>query len=75
MLRFSRHGPNFAENRTDMKTNLNDCFQALLLLRETDRSPADFPAACRRLHVPPGWLDEWIFETLGVSGEELWMRL
>ena len=58
-----------------MKTNPTDLLLALTHLREADNSPADFPAACRLLRVPPGWLDERIFETLGVSGEELWMRL
>lgn len=58
-----------------MRTNPTDLLQTLIHLREADNSPADFPAACRRLHVAPGWLDEWIFELLGVSGEELWMHL
>ncbi|MCR4859318.1 MAG: hypothetical protein K5910_01490 [Bacteroidales bacterium] len=45
------------------------------LLTEQRPAPADFPAACRLLHATPGVLDEMIFRELGISGEELLMRM
>lgn len=33
--------------------------------------PADFPAACRRLHILPGVLNEYLQREIGANGEEL----
>lgn len=38
-------------------------------LTETDPRLPDFPAACRRLHVLPGELNETLLRELGVDGE------
>ena len=46
----------------------------LFRLLETDRSLSDFPAACRRLRVLPGELNESLLRELGLSGEELILR-
>lgn len=46
----------------------------LFRLLETDRSVPDFPAACRRLHVLPGALNEALLRESGISGEELILR-
>lgn len=46
----------------------------LVRLLETDRSLPDFPAACRRLGVCPGPLNETLLRELGESGEEILMH-
>ena len=46
----------------------------LFRLLESDRSLSDFPAACRRLRVLPGELNESLLRELGISGEELILR-
>ena len=76
LLFFSQRCFIFAEKQTRTAMKEKESATARLFrLLETERTLSDFPAACRRLHVAPGWLDEWIFELLGVSGEELWMHL
>lgn len=48
----------------------------LVRLLETDRTLPDFPAACRRLHLLPGPLNETLLRELGLGGEEFltyWM--
>ena len=56
-----------------MRPKSND-LDRFLRLAETDPHLPDFPAACRRLHVLPGVLDEWLFRELGISGEEILLR-
>lgn len=46
----------------------------LFRLLESDRALSDFPAACRRLRVLPGELNESLLRELGLSGEELILR-
>lgn len=40
-------------------------------LVESPAPPADFPAACRRLHILPGVLNEYLQREIGANGEEL----
>ena len=55
-----------------MKTNkTTQAYHALAWLLETGAAPADFPTACRRLHVLPGALNEMILHELGIPGGEL----
>ena len=56
-----------------MKNQTANAYAALASLLESDAVPADFPAACRRLRVLPGALNEMILRELGLSGEELIM--
>lgn len=44
-----------------------------LLETEPASSLSDFPAACRRLRVLPGPLNEFLLRELGVGGEEFLM--
>lgn len=46
----------------------------LFRLLETERTHPDFPAACRRLHVIPGELNEALLRETGICGEELILR-
>lgn len=46
----------------------------LFRLLETERTLSDFPAACRRLRVLPGVLNEFLLLEVGISGEELILR-
>jgi hypothetical protein len=46
----------------------------LFRLLETDRTLPDFPAACRRLHILPGALNEALLREYGICGEELILR-
>lgn len=51
-----------------MRPKSND-LDRFLRLAETDPHLPDFPAACRRLHVLPGELNETLLRELGVDGE------
>ncbi|MBQ9449696.1 MAG: hypothetical protein IJU34_00040 [Bacteroidales bacterium] len=57
-----------------MKNSFHSCLAGFLRLLESGSAPADFPACCRRLHILPGVLDEWLFRELGISGEEILLR-
>lgn len=46
----------------------------LFRLLETDRTLSDFPAACRRLRLLPGALNEALLRRYGIGGEELILR-
>lgn len=46
----------------------------LFRLLETNRTLSDFPAACRRLHLLPGVLNEALLREYGICGEELILR-
>lgn len=55
--------------------NRNDSSLSLLFrLLETDRTLADYPAACRRLRLLPGALNEELLRRYGIGGEELILR-
>ena len=46
----------------------------LFRLLEANRTLSDFPAACRRLHLLPGALNEALLREYGICGEELILR-
>ena len=46
----------------------------LVRLLETDAAVPDFPAACRRLGIAPGPLNEALLRELGMGGEEFIQR-
>lgn len=75
LLFFSKRCLIFAEKqtRTAMKEK-ESAVARLFRLLESDRSLSDFPAACRRLRVLPGELNESLLRELGLSGEELILR-
>ena len=74
-LFFSQRCFIFAENKpqTTMKKKAS-ATDRLFRLLETERTLSDFPAACRRLHVVPGELNESLLREVGISGEEIILR-
>lgn len=54
---------------------MNRLYEQFVRLLEEDPTLPDFPAACGRLHVAPGALNEILLRELGTGGEELLMRL
>jgi hypothetical protein len=57
------------QNDNAMTRREETLFDRFVRLTETDPDMPDFPAACRRLGVLPGELDEAVFRELGVGGE------
>lgn len=74
MLHFPEQSPTFATTKTENDMERTDAFTLgrLFRLLETEAATLpDFPAACRRLRVLPGPLNELLLCELGVCGEEL----
>ena len=55
------------------KKDLLDLARLFRLLEADDTYP-DFPAACRRLHLLPGPVNETLLRELGMGGDEFISR-
>lgn len=75
VLSISRQCLIFAETKRDFTMKKKEsATDRLFRLLETERSLPDLPAACRRLHVLPGALNEALLRESGISAEELILR-
>ncbi|MCR5352430.1 MAG: hypothetical protein K6E35_08090 [Bacteroidales bacterium] len=49
--------------------------ECLVRLMKAEPTLPDFPAACRRLHITPGVLNEILLRETGFCGEEIFLQM
>ena len=74
-MRFPEYSGNFvSEKPNETMTRQDTRYRDFSRFVEEERTPYDFPACCRSLHVLPGELNELLLRELGACGEDLLLR-